>query len=129
MKTANLESINGIKITIDYEKIVRKYAKKAQDKLKQHPSVSPSSGRPNRVTPYWAGWDVSEKARKGSLRDTVWNRTNWQLTHLLENGHFITNGGALRWSPPHKHIRPTFTEIKPQYVRAMKKVKINADFI
>lgn len=129
MKTANLNSINGIKVTIEYEEVVRKYAKKATDKLKIHPSVSPSSGRPNRATPYWSGWEISERSRKGYLRDTVWNRTNWQLTHLLENGHFITNQGALAWSPPKKHIKPTFEELKPQYKRAMKKVKINADFI
>ena len=127
-KHITLDEFNDIKVKIDYEKVVRKYAKRTADRLKVHPAVSPSSGRPNRTTPYWAGWDISERVRKGSLRDTVWNRTNWQLTHLLENGHFITNQGALAWSPPKKHIKPTFELIKPQYIRAMKKVPIDAQF-
>jgi len=129
MKTAKLDNVSDIKVTIQYKKIVREYSKKATNRLKTHPAVSPSSGRPNRATPYWAGWEVSEKARKGSLRDTVWNRTNWQLTHLLENGHFITNHNALAWSPPKKHIKPTFEEVKPQFIKAMKNVKIDAELV
>ena len=127
MKTINIDQFNGIEVKIDYQKIVKEYAEKTKTLL-QSPSVSPRSNRPNRLTPYWQGWGISHRYLKGGLRETVWNETNWQLTHLLENGHFITNGGALRWSPPKKHIKPTFDRVKPQYVRAMKKSKIDADF-
>lgn len=127
MKTKDLEDINGIKAEIDYEEIVKKYANETKEKLIS-PAVSPHSDRPNRTTPYRLGWIVTEKSNKGMLRDTVWNETNWQLTHLLENGHFITNHGALAWSAPRKHIKPTYDTMKPKFIDAMKKAKVIVDF-
>lgn len=127
MKTIDLDDFNGIKAKIDYEEIIKKYAEKAKNTLR---SESPKSGRPNRSTPYWTGWTISAKKVRKGLRLTVWNETNWQLTHLLENGHWISNRAHpnISWSPPIKHIRPTYMRTKPQYIKAMKKAKIDVDF-
>lgn len=121
MKSTDITKFKKFTAKIDYQKICKKYAEQSATILK---SISPSSGRPNRTTPYKDGWDVNPKDFPHRHREVVWNRTNWQLTHLLENGHFITNHGALAWSPPIAHIEPTFHKIEPRFVRAMRKAEI-----
>lgn len=125
MKTISIENFHGIKVKVEYKKIMDKYAEKTKDTLI---STSPKSGRGGRKTPYAQGWTVREEFVNKGYRDVVWNKTNWQLTHLLENGHFITNQGALSWSAPRKHIKPAFESVKDKYIRAMKKAEIKADF-
>lgn len=127
MKYVNLEDIHDVECKINYEKINWKYARKSQNTLK---SRSPSSGRPSRATPYKNGWVCLEKKGKNFQRIVVWNETNWQLTHLLENGHLITNHiGRVAWSAPIPHIRPTFNEYKPKYIKEMGKVEVDLKFI
>ena len=53
---------------------------------------------------YAEGWKVSKKDR-GDL--VVHNATNYQLTHLLENGHVVRNKkGTYGRTHPIKHIEP-----------------------
>ena len=127
-KSTDIRKFKKFTAEIKYEPICEEYGTKARNILRD-PNVSPSSGRPNRSTPYWQGWDVQGYSFPHAHRVIVWNKTNWQLTHLLENGHFITNHGALAWSPPIAHIKPTFDRIEPRFIRAMRmaeiKTKIN----
>lgn len=127
MKTIDIDDFNGINVDILYEEILEKYARRCATLLK---TASPKSFRPNRATPYSTGWEVTPKRLKYGLRETVWNRTNWQLTHLLENGHWISNSAHPRitWSPPQKHIKPSYDMIRRPFIRDMKKVKIEANF-
>ena len=125
MRRTTLEKFRGLSVDVEYKPIIDKYARKTKTTLM---GTSPKSGRPNRKTPYYAGWDVKQEYLSSGYRDIVWNKTNWQLTHLLENGHFITNQGALSWSAPRKHIKPAFDSVKDKYIKAMKKAKIKADF-
>lgn len=127
-KDIKIEKFHRLKADIKYQPICEEYADKTMRILK-NPGVSPSSGRPNRTTPYWQGWIWTERYVKHGMSATVWNETNWQLTHLLENGHFVTNLNSLVWVHPRKHIKPTFDKVAPRFVRAMRKadieVKIN----
>lgn len=43
---------------------------------------------PRKTGSYAKGWAVK---RESELEVVVYNRTDWQLTHLLENGHRIVN--------------------------------------
>lgn len=124
MKKINIEDFKGIKAEVQYKKVIDKYGKKTKDILI---ATSPDSER-NRATPYRLGWVVHPETFKSAYRNTVWNETNWQLTHLLENGHFITNHDALAWSPPQKHIRPAYDRVKDGFMRDMKKVKVKFEF-
>lgn len=74
-------------------------AKEAVQKLKNtSPKGSPHKRR------YAEGWKVSKKDR-GDL--VVHNATNYQLTHLLENGHVIKNKkGIYGRTNGIKHIEP-----------------------
>lgn len=116
----DITKFHDISVDLDYEKIIKKYGKKTVNRLK---AVSPKSGR-RRPTPYSEGWEAEERTYRHGDRTLIWNKTNWQLTHLLENGHFITtkiNGVGYSASIP--HIRPTFREIAPKFVREMRKTK------
>lgn len=63
---------------------IKTVSKEAVQKLK---STSPKkSGR------YARGWAKKSVGSHGSIVDiVVYNRTDWQLTHLLNNGHIIRN--------------------------------------
>ena len=87
----------------DVEEATDIVTKKAKEELIQ---TSPKSGVA-RDTKYYEGWAVKigAKTRKKNYRYTkvVWNKTNYQLTHLLEFGHATRNGGRTNAIP---HIRP-----------------------
>ena len=80
-----------------------KTAKEAVQKLKNtSPKHSPH------VRKYAEGWALKrERGSAGIPLITVYNRTNGQLTHLLENGHMIVNAkGTYGRTRGIKHIAP-----------------------
>ena len=87
----------------DVEEATDIVTKEAKEELIQ---TSPKSGVA-RDTKYYEGWavKVGAKTRKKSYKHTkvIWNKTNYQLTHLLEFSHATRNGGRTNAIP---HIRP-----------------------
>ena len=75
-------------------------AKKGVTQLKEN--------SPKKTGDYAKGWDiVREKTRSGINDVTIRNKTDYQLTHLLENGHVIVNAkGTFGRTSPVKHIAP-----------------------
>lgn len=74
-------------------------AKETVQKLK---NTSPK-GSPHKRK-YAEGWKVGKRGRSDLV---VHNATNYQLTHLLENGHVIRNKkGDYGRTHPIKHIAP-----------------------
>jgi hypothetical protein len=72
--------------------------KVGQDAVKELKQTSP-----NRTGDYAKGWAKKvEKERLGS-RLIVYNKTRYQLTHLLEKGHAKVGGGFVPGKP---HIKP-----------------------
>lgn len=124
-KTIDIMKVHNVKVGIYYEDILAKYSLQARNTVS---SLSPHSDRPGRATPYRTGWTVTEADYSTGHRYTVWNKTNWQLTHLLENGHFITNRtDGIKWVSPKLHIKPTFKIVKPKFIQAMRKAKPSID--
>lgn len=59
---------------------------------------------PKKTGSYAKGWAVK---REGDMDVTVHNRTDYQLTHLLENGHVVRNKkGTYGRTSGTKHIAP-----------------------
>lgn len=85
----------------DVEDTTNTVVKEAKQELIQ---TSPRSGVA-RDTKYYKGWAIKNggRTRKGKYYSKViWNKTNYQLTHLLEFGHATRNGGR---TTPQPHIR------------------------
>lgn len=78
------------------KRITDQVAKEAVDALKK--------SSPKLTGSYRKGWRKKQSyADKRTKRNTVYNETDYQLTHLLEHGHASRNGGRVRAI---QHIAP-----------------------
>lgn len=96
--------------SIQMKKLLDEYSKEVQDALDDSikevskEAVSKlKSTSPRKSGKYARGWGVKEE-KNGAV---VYNKTNWQLTHLLENGHIVRNKkGTYGRAPAYPHIKP-----------------------
>lgn len=101
----------------DVKDTVTEVAKEAKQELIQ---TSPRSGIA-RDTKYYKGWAIKNggRTRKGKYYSKViWNKTNYQLTHLLEFGHATRNGGR---TTPQPHIRPVEEKYGEKFADLLEK--------
>ena len=82
-----------------YSKIVGQEVEKATDDVTKQAVKDIKSTSPVKTGAYAAGW-TRKKVQGGYI---VHNRTNYQLTHLLEFGHAKVGGGRVAGKV---HIRP-----------------------
>lgn len=102
-----------------YEEVVEttdKITKEARDALKR---TSPKEKKP-RKDQYYKGWSV-KIGNKGNKKyqKVIWNRTNYQLTHLLEFGHVKSDGTG--WVEPRPHIRKVEETYGIKFVDSLEK--------
>ena len=75
---------------------------------------------------YAKGW-IATKEKGASFGDEtgyiIHNKTNYQLTHLLENGHATRNGGRTK---PIEHIKPVEDMVIKEYEKAVEEAIENA---
>lgn len=64
---------------------------------------------------YRKGW----RAKKVNGKWIVHNATDYQLTHLLEKGHALANGGRSKAYP---HIKPVEQELIEEFEREIREV-------
>ena len=94
----------------DVEEVTDKVTKEARDELKQ---TSPK-GKIARNPKYYKGWSIKISKRGATkYHKVIWNKTNYQLTHLLEFGHATRNGERTTAIP---HIRPVEEKYKVEFV-------------
>lgn len=72
-------------------------------------NTSPVSDRGSRKGRYAKGWRFAFEEGVGRTGETyIYNQTDWQLTHLLEDGHNVKNrfskGTVIGWANGDKHI-------------------------
>ena len=118
----NIEKVGKVEIKINYEDIVDDFGDKCCDKIKSNVQKQNLVKRGK----YLQGWKVEIEDRdRGGHTAIVYNETDWQLTHLLENGHLIVNKrGGTGWASAHPHINPAYKSLRNKFIKAMS----NADF-
>lgn len=99
-------------ITEGTQKAVEEAAKVAKQEAK---SGSPVGKRGR----YQKGWSIKKKQTRLGAFATVYNRTDYQLTHLLEKGHALRGGGRSRAIP---HIAPAEKNAIKNITKAVEKI-------
>lgn len=99
------------------EEAIKLTAKEAVQELK---NANPAgSGKYGSWKDYNKGWTVTRT--KTDIRyhrtATIHNKDHYQLTHLLEKGHALPQGGR---SAPYKHIEPVANKCEEELLRRMK---------
>ena len=124
MSNIRLENFTGLSVDIGFKQVIDKYG---DDTAKYLIRTSPTGRRRNKT--YAQGWEfLIDKKRKDNYGGKVWNKTNYQLTHLLENGHLIVNKkGGVGWASPQPHIDNAYQHIKSPFIKAMEQVDLKVD--
>ena len=87
----------------------------AKEGVKTLKATSPKNKRATKNRGRYAkGWRVKKEVGKGEVHCTIHNKTDWQLTHLLEKGHLTRNGGRTK---PIVHIGPVAEQCVSEYIK------------
>lgn len=98
-------------IDTEVENIANEVGKKAVTELQQK---SPKGARKE----YCKGWRLKkEKYNKSIYSVKIYNATDYQLTHILENGHATKNGGRTK---PQPHIKPVEKKYSKEFEEKLK---------
>ena len=90
-------------VEADVLKVEEDVAKEAVKKLK---ATSPKNARNGGHRHYADDWGVDNQSKKKYAKYVIRNK-QYQLTHLLENGHDIVRGGRkVGHASGQKHIKP-----------------------
>ena len=79
---------------------------------------------------YAAGWTHKLDYDGNEQVAVVYNKDQWQLSHLLEKGHYIVTIPQqakvkdVMWSPAIPHIKPAFDQVAPYLMEQMKSIRL-----
>ena len=106
-------------ITDDIDKETLLIAKEGTQALKNE-----SNTYHIRTGKYNKGWRFKIEKKYGNIEATIYNATNYQLTHLLENGHrIITRNGLVKGNvKAYPHITPESEKLSSKYERDIEKI-------
>lgn len=89
---------------------VNQVAKECRDEI--------SANSPRKTKRYMRGWRVKKLFDGiGGIRVVVYNKTDYQLTHLLEYGHAKISGGRVEGKP---HIAPAEQKAQQKIVKRIE---------
>ena len=88
----------------EYDQEIADATKRITDEVAKETVDALKKSSPKLTGSYRKGWRKKQSyADKRTKRNTVYNETDYQLTHLLEYGHASRNGGRVRAI---QHIAP-----------------------
>ena len=92
----------------EYSEDVRRAANDSINRVAKEGVTKLRNTSPKKTGSYAKGWGLKkEGGTMGINTVTIHNRTDYQLTHLLENGHVVRNAkGTFGRAPAIKHIKP-----------------------
>jgi hypothetical protein len=103
------------KALTEYTQEVTEGLEKAKKDIAKDTAKELKKTSPELTGDYKKGWAV----KKVGTAQVVHNRTDYQLTHLLEKGHAKRGGGRV---PAYPHIRPAEQRAIEEYVEQVEKV-------
>lgn len=115
---------------IDINSILNEYSYDIQEGITETAFKVAEDGKnklrvtsPKRTGKYRKGWRVDKRQGKGYVHATIYNATDWQLTHLLEKPHVIRNQhGTWGTSKPQVHIEPVEQECIQAFQKNVEQV-------
>lgn len=77
-----------------------------------------------RTGKYNKGWRFKTTKKYGSIECEIYNATNYQLTHLLENGHKLIgrDGRQKGFVKAYPHITPVSQKLSDEYEREVETI-------
>ena len=120
LSTAIMKQLLEYKEDID-EEVIETTDSVVKEVIQELKETSPQ-GKGSRAKPYYRGWSPKVNKKTGqTYTKVIWNKTNYQLTHLLEFGHATRNGGRTRAFP---HIRPVEEKYSTKFMEKLfKKIR------
>lgn len=102
-----------------YESVVKTTDEITEEAVAELKQKSPRR-KGSRKKPYYKGWrKQQEKQNKGKYVIKIHNKTNYQLTHLLEFEHATKKGKKTKAIP---HVRPIEKKYKEKYEKSITTV-------
>ena len=102
----------SVEVFADVKETVKDVAKECLSEIKEN--APKSSGD------YKKGWRLkTEYDRKNDTRIIIYNKTTYQLTHLLEHGHAKAGGGRVEGKP---HIAPAEKNAVEKLVKRVEEI-------
>lgn len=92
----------------DYSREMKRKVNNSVDTVAKDGVAKLKATSPRKTGSYAKGWGIKRERGRSGINDvTIHNKTDYQLTHLLENGHVIVNGkGTYGRTRGIKHIKP-----------------------
>lgn len=102
----------------DIEKEVQENVDEITKDVVEELKLKSPRGKGKRKSPYHKGWSIRINSKKRyRYSKAVWNKTNYQLTHLLEFGHTTIDGKRTKAI---EHIRPIEKKYREKFIKKIK---------
>lgn len=109
----------------EYGKEIREEVEELADEVAGETLKEIKANSPVGKGSYKKGWRKKTKVSAlGKKTITVYNATDYQLTHLLENGHLNRDGTTL--AAPIKHIKPAEKKAVEKFEKGVEEIIKNA---
>lgn len=112
----------GVQVSDDMQAVFDEVGKEAVQKLKQTSPKNPKGKYSGRYAKGWV-YEKGKRTRNYSAVGLVRNKTDPQLTHLLEYGHpLVRNGKVVGNVEEKEHIRPVADWVADEIEKRLSKL-------
>lgn len=128
-----MSSINIGKMSAEITGILNAYAKEvekslleaedevAEEAVKKLKSTSPRKKKGKKAGQYAKGWKIDKNSKKQYAQTIIHNK-EYQLTHLLENGHdIVREGRVVGHAEAQPHIKPVEEWVQKEMTERLEK--------
>lgn len=125
--TVTIDEMTGaiMKVLNDFSNATNETVDNAANTAAKHAKATLRDTSPRLTGEYAKGWEIKTESKaktSGRAKVIVHNRTNYQLTHLLENGHAKVvwghrTGGKVEGKT---HIKPVEETAKDEFIQLIR---------